>query len=244
MLRFFRHIRKSLMEQNKIRTYLLYAVGEILLVVIGILIALQVNNWNEERKALDELSQYTVSIISDIAQDTLLLQRTIYNLEELIAINEEVIHRINTEEANLDTRIYLASEKFTPLNTGIDNYNTSIFEAILATGSLGLFKKEIRDKIFELRQSQLNSLDPTNSDIYFNKANEFGRYFPLFDSNIEDKTYAMKLRNEITDERTFTMLFTGLVDYKSFMLNSYRSFYREVLASSKELIEILKRRGA
>ena len=223
MLRFFRHIRKSLMEQNKIRTYLLYAVGEILLVVIGILIALQVNNWNEERKALDELSQYTVSIISDIAQDTLLLQRTIYNL---------------------DTRIYLASEKFIPLNTGIDNYNTSIFEAMLATGSLGLFKKEIRDKIFELRQSQLNSLDPTNSDIYFNKANEFGRYFPLFDSNIEDKTYAMKLRNEITDERTFTMLFTGLVDYKSFMLNSYRSFYREVLASSKELIEILKRRGA
>ena len=223
MLRFFRHIRKSLIEQNKIRTYLLYAVGEILLVVIGILIALQVNNWNEERKALDELSQYTVSIISDIAQDTLLLQRTIYNL---------------------DTRIYLASEKFIPLNTGIDNYNTSIFEAMLATGSLGLFKKEIRDKIFELRQSQLNSLDPTNSDIYFNKANEFGRYFPLFDSNIEDKTYAMKLRNEITDERTFTMLFTGLVDYKSFMLNSYRSFYREVLASSKELIEILKRRGA
>src|SRR6056297_668112 len=223
MLRFFRHIRKSLMEQNKIRTYLLYAVGEILLVVIGILIALQVNNWNEERKALDELSQYTVSIISDIAQDTLLLQRTIYNL---------------------DTRIYLASEKFIPLNTGIDNYNTSIFEAMLTTGSLGLFKKEIRDKIFELRQSQLNSLDPTNSDIYFNKANEFGRYFPLFDSNIEDKTYAMKLRNEITDERTFTMLFTGLVDYKSFMLNSYRSFYREVLASSKELIEILKRRGA
>lgn len=39
------------MEQNKVRTYLLYAIGEILLVVIGILIALQVNNWNEERKA-------------------------------------------------------------------------------------------------------------------------------------------------------------------------------------------------
>lgn len=47
MLRFFRQLRKSLIEKKKVRTYLLYASGEILLVVIGILIALQVNNWNE-----------------------------------------------------------------------------------------------------------------------------------------------------------------------------------------------------
>lgn len=51
MLKFFRTIRKKLMEQNKIRTYIFYAIGEIFLVVIGILIALQVNNWNEQRKA-------------------------------------------------------------------------------------------------------------------------------------------------------------------------------------------------
>lgn len=49
MLRFFRQIRQRLLTDNKFSKYLLYAVGEILLVVIGILIALQVDSWNEDR---------------------------------------------------------------------------------------------------------------------------------------------------------------------------------------------------
>jgi hypothetical protein len=49
MLRFFRRIRQNLVTHNKVGKYLLYAIGEILLVMLGILLALQVNNWNEER---------------------------------------------------------------------------------------------------------------------------------------------------------------------------------------------------
>ncbi len=50
MINFFRHIRKRLLTENKFSKYLLYAIGEIALVMIGILLALQVNNWNEEQK--------------------------------------------------------------------------------------------------------------------------------------------------------------------------------------------------
>jgi len=50
MIKFFRKIRYDLMEKNKTGKYLKYAIGEIVLVVIGILIALQINTWNEERK--------------------------------------------------------------------------------------------------------------------------------------------------------------------------------------------------
>ena len=54
MIKFFRHIRRSLINQNQMGKYLKYAIGEIILVVIGILIALQINNWNEGRKANQE----------------------------------------------------------------------------------------------------------------------------------------------------------------------------------------------
>ena len=49
MLRFFRTLRQRLLTENKFRKYLLYAIGEVLLVMIGILLALQGNSWNKNR---------------------------------------------------------------------------------------------------------------------------------------------------------------------------------------------------
>jgi|TARA_R110001606_G_scaffold397685_2_gene574917 hypothetical protein len=70
MIKFFRKIRQRLLTENKFSKYLLYAIGEILLVVIGILIALSINNWNEERKSrADEIKILTnikKSLLSDL----------------------------------------------------------------------------------------------------------------------------------------------------------------------------------
>ena len=60
MIKFFRRIRQSLISDNKFRKYLVYAIGEIVLVVIGILIALQINNWNEGRK--DNLKEQAILV--------------------------------------------------------------------------------------------------------------------------------------------------------------------------------------
>ena len=66
MIKLFRRIRKSFIEKNQIGNYLKYAVGEILLVVLGILIALQINNWNEKQKQLnfqnEQLSNLSIEI--------------------------------------------------------------------------------------------------------------------------------------------------------------------------------------
>jgi len=69
MLRFFRQIRQRLLTDNKFSKYLLYAVGEILLVVIGILIALQVDNWNEDRQEADKIKAQLTSLLRDLRED-------------------------------------------------------------------------------------------------------------------------------------------------------------------------------
>jgi hypothetical protein len=98
MLHFFRRIRQRLLTENRFTKYLLYAIGEILLVVIGILIALQVNNWNESR--IDHLKE--TKILMDLRDD--LLETEDQFLQHLNFYDEVIQHRkaiIKTIEENL-----------------------------------------------------------------------------------------------------------------------------------------------
>ena len=71
MLKFFRKLRYQLIEKKKIRNYFKYAVGEIILVVIGILIALQINNWNHNRKTNEQIEATYAVIKEEISADTI-----------------------------------------------------------------------------------------------------------------------------------------------------------------------------
>ena len=94
MLRFFRKIRQRLLTDNKFSKYLLYAIGEILLVVIGILIALQIDNWNENRKTralelktLKELRADLLQTRDDIRNDSV-------NFQKIIRSNEIILQHM------------------------------------------------------------------------------------------------------------------------------------------------------
>tara|TARA_R100000988_G_C3995556_1_gene165492 strand:- start:736 stop:1482 length:747 start_codon:yes stop_codon:yes gene_type:complete len=69
MIKLFRNIRRKYLAKSRFGKYLLYAIGEIFLVVIGILIALNINNWNENRKEGQELNDYLIKISENIAED-------------------------------------------------------------------------------------------------------------------------------------------------------------------------------
>jgi len=70
MIKFFRKIRFDLIEKNKTGKYLKYAIGEIILVVIGILIALSINNWNEKRQKTKVLDNIYRVIADDLRKDS------------------------------------------------------------------------------------------------------------------------------------------------------------------------------
>jgi uncharacterized membrane protein YgaE (UPF0421/DUF939 family) len=75
MIKFFRKIRRQLLPENRVTKYLLYAIGEIFLVVIGILIALQFNNWKASRK-LNQLERNVLTkILSDLKSDSTRIER-------------------------------------------------------------------------------------------------------------------------------------------------------------------------
>lgn len=86
MLKFFRKIRYDLLEANKTGRYLKYAIGEIILVVIGILIALQINNWNEGNLALDK-EKITISNLNTEFHE---------NLKDLDSLNNILLGTIST----------------------------------------------------------------------------------------------------------------------------------------------------
>jgi hypothetical protein len=69
MIKFFRKIRQRLLNENKFSQYLIYAIGEIFLVVIGILIALQINNWNENKKNTKKEIFHLENILSNLRDD-------------------------------------------------------------------------------------------------------------------------------------------------------------------------------
>lgn len=70
MVKFFNKIRQHSLTENKFTKYLMYAFGEIILVVIGILIALQINNWNEQRKQAKNYINILKTIKNDMVADT------------------------------------------------------------------------------------------------------------------------------------------------------------------------------
>lgn len=115
MLRFFRQIRQRLLTDNKVSKYLLYAIGEIILVVIGIIIALQVDNWNdhfiekaEEQRILQNLHDDFQKNLTDIntvhAQNKKALESAVFTIQ-LVGLETEQLAAFNTDSlllASLD----------------------------------------------------------------------------------------------------------------------------------------------
>jgi len=150
MLRFFRTIRKKLIEQDNIRKYLLYAIGEILLVVIGILIALQVNTWNQNRTDRNKSADYHQRLVDDLEFILSTTDGYRNKSEEIMqSLNHSVLllQKGELTESGKDTLDYALSYffQFVRISGELNSY-----EEMKSTGQLGLiYNPELRDSINE-----------------------------------------------------------------------------------------------
>lgn len=104
MIKFFRRIRQQLINEGNLKKYSAYAIGEILLVVIGILLALQINEWNNQRKDLNFEKQYLNRLLQDLYQDSVDLSEVIsrgnINIKLCVDILDSLNIDISTEHLN------------------------------------------------------------------------------------------------------------------------------------------------
>ncbi len=95
MVKIFRSIRQKLLTKNRFSNYLVYAIGEIILVVIGILIALQINLWNEGRKELNKSKALLEEFKKDLARDTVESNYVTGKLNEQVQIESWALRLVS-----------------------------------------------------------------------------------------------------------------------------------------------------
>lgn len=165
MIKFFRNIRQNLLMENKTTKYFKYAVGEILLVIIGILIALSINGWNEDRKlAIEEQS-----LLKDLKQEMDLnlktLEIVIAQHEESLEAAEEIIKLFEDRDAFNK----MPAETFAELSWKMEKNSTydpqnGILNSLINSGRLSLFSnKELKYLLASFKELTVDAFEDTHA---------------------------------------------------------------------------------
>ena len=154
MLRFFRTLRQRLLTEGRIGKYLLYAIGEILLVVIGILLALQIDDWNERRKVrkleiktLKELHSDLTQSYQDIEADR--------NFMEACVVSNEVILRAITQKLPYTDSLLPHFSNLYPYQATF-SLNQTTYDNIRQTGSNLITNDSLRIDVSDFYRGYVN----------------------------------------------------------------------------------------
>jgi hypothetical protein len=196
MIKFFRKIRYDLMEKNKTGKYFKYAIGEIILVVIGILIALQINNWNEKQKNAKLVSTYKKNLIVNLTQDSLNISNALMNINNELETIEEFENRVSKSSKPFDTILKIARYEYNFLISVNYDYEDNTYKILNSTGHLGLFNQDITQELNKLYNLQEKALFATiiTGENHMNSLNYYSKKYPFsFKNNlIRNGTIASK----------------------------------------------------
>lgn len=190
MITLFRRLRESLIESGNFRRYLLYAMGEIILVVIGILIALQINNWNENRILKNEINSYLSKKVDQLEEDqeqlTLLINDRLELFESCTdALNKglmnmpdnklaDLVKKVTLEIRFVSTIARIETDKNTDYYKSIKNAQISDIEAdyLNLVGIVGFTEQRLSDFSENLEADLWRGGFLSENRAYFNEFDE------------------------------------------------------------------------
>lgn len=181
MFRFFRVLRKNMLKQNRVKKYIIYAIGEIILVVIGIFIALQLNIAQQKKEARKTEIEHLQNILSDLNKEVIDVEKIIIAKYDKQKSADNLITYIDGEPVtdlkafNLDQRVVFVLYNHNP--------NNNSFTELMNSGQLSLIKNnDIRQAILNLN-SQYHSISEIKDHLEF-ETHEF-----LYKQNINAIDY-------------------------------------------------------
>ncbi len=231
MIKFFRNIRQKLINQGKTTNYLKYAIGEIVLVVIGILIALEVNSWNQKRLDRQEEKEILISLKEDFRNaieefETLNLIRS-----DLILTTKEIF-KLSPDSVDNYREFYLDSLFSKTLSGPTFNNNFGSLNVLLTSGKIDLILnhhlKEILigwpGDVADMIEDEVNQ-----NELYLGRYSDMLVKYVSYNDLVKAFAFTRARFDEITLE--------GLPE-NSIMTNDYSA-----LLANKEFLNILNRRA-
>ncbi len=201
------------MEQNKIRSYFFYALGEIVLVMIGILLALQVNNWNESRKEYNLRDVLILNYSKDLENNAKYLQRRRQSIENALQTINHLSERLKVNPLPPDTLKKIALFEFSPIYYAISDIKNDTYTSLISNNQLRLIPDELSTKMVDInfRMDDLVSTQASVAEFY--RANLAGYSFNYPMS--EDQTLYSLSENEklwdAMDKEAWKNAFNGVI---------------------------------
>ena len=249
MIKFFRHIRQTLIMENKSGKYLKYAIGEIVLVVIGILIALQINNWNEVRKTKITEHTYLENIKTDLNLNLISLNTFIADRKKSIKASDSILEFFNgTKPLDLDAfnRYGLDVMVWYPFEQHDNTY-----KELMNSGNLSIISnKDIKDRIQNMQTSFKRVSFIENEMQQDFESYLYDPYFNTIDletsiKNADDQM-PKKVPTAQMDIEQVTILLNNQLFKNGFVLSAYNSDlliteYSNIMETTNQLIELINK---
>jgi hypothetical protein len=240
MIPFFRRIRKKMADDNKPLKYMRYAIGEIVLVVIGILIALQINTWNEQRKAQKKACFYLIDLQESLQSTKLELNRVI-DKGHLSYLASDTLDRILFHKSQIP---YFSMDTIIDGSLGYTIYspNSGMINEIMNSGGLELFDNKFIRNAVASWDSRLNNITKYEVDVrqtFLDYANLIMKYTDISNAERGKSTIIESTRDDFFNDHKILNLNITKMQMQGILNQLYKNEMALIDSLESEIIKEL-----